>query len=554
MEKIVSTKNCKNCTKEFSVTDRDQNFYKKMAVPEPTFCPACRMQRRMAFRNERNLYKRKCDFSGRDIISVYPPTSKYKIYDQKIWWKDDWDPMEYGREFDFDRPFFEQFNDLLLEVPRQSLQLVNCENSDYGNDCDGSKNCYLCFNSGTVEDSYYCTTYGRNSKNCMDMFWSITCELCYECSKVTQGYHSFWCFNCTNVTDCYFCDDCRSCEYCFGCVGLRHKKYHIYNKKVSKEEYENFIKNFHFTYDEIEKAKVKLKELRLTVPYKNLQIVSSEDSEGDFLEGCKNCTECFDVIMSADSKYVWDGLIDGGYDCFNTGVDTKFVYECLVAYYANNIKFANISFYCSDVQYSDSVYNSEHLFGCVGLRHKKYCILNKQYTKEEYEKLLPKIIEHMKETGEYGEFFPASLSSFGYNDTMAQEYFPLTKKETDKQGFNWNDYVQPKPEGIKTIKAKDLPESISDITDDVLNWVIECEKDGKPFKIIPQELKFYKKEGLSLPHLCPDCRHYERKWKVNPRKLYDRTCGKCGEDMKTTFAPDRPEKVYCESCYLKEIV
>jgi len=39
----------------------------------------------------------------------------------------------------------------------------------------------------------------------------------------------------------------------------------------------------------------------------------------------------------------------------------------------------------------------------------------------------------------------------------------------------------------------------------------------------------------------------------NPRKLYERNCDKCGEDIQTTYEPSRPETVYCEECYNKEI-
>jgi len=549
----METKQCKKCSSSFDVVVEDKEFYKKMDLPEPAFCPSCRMQRRMAFRNERNLYKRKCYATGKEIISVYPPNIKYKIYSQDEWWSDKWDALSYGHDFDFDRAFFEQFQELITEVPRISLQNKKIENSEYGSDNDAVKNCYLCFNTGHSEDSYYCTTYGY-SKNCVDMFWSIKCELCYECSKVFESYHSFWCFNCKNVSDCYFCEDCRGCDNCFGCVGLRRKKYHIYNKKVSKEEYEKFIKEFNFTYKNIKDAKKKVYDLRLKIPCKNLQIVNCENSEGDFLENSKNCTQCYDVINSEDSKYIWDGWVDNAYDCFNTGVDTKFVYECVGVYSANNLKFCDKCHYSSDLEYSEFCFHSEYLFGCSGLNHKKYCILNKQYTKEEYFMMRKKIIEHMKKTGEYGKFFPPYLSHFGYNDTMAQEYFPLNKEEALKQGFNWNDYVSPKPEGIKIVLAKNLPESIKETPDEIINWVIECEKDGKLFKIIPQELKFYKKEGIPIPHFCSDCRHYQRKHKVNPRKIWNRECNRCHQGIKTTYSPKRPEKVYCEECYLKEIV
>jgi hypothetical protein len=69
------------------------------------------------------------------------------------------------------------------------------------------------------------------------------------------------------------------------------------------------------------------------------------------------------------------------------------------------------------------------------LRNKEYCILNKQYTKEEYEQLVPQIIDHMTKTGERGEFFPASISPFCYNETVVMEYYPLTKDEALAKGF-----------------------------------------------------------------------------------------------------------------------
>lgn len=553
---------CAQCTNQFEVTDEDLQFYdkispvfadKKYPIPPPTLCPSCRMQKRMTFRNERNLYKRKCDFSGKEIISIYSPASPYTIYDQKMWWSDVWDTFKYGKPYDFNRTFFEQFQELLIKVPRINLENRENENSDYGNDNDHLRNCYLCFNGSQAEDSYYCNTFGFGVKDSVDLFWCFSCELCYECTKVHESYHSFWCFNGKNLSDCFFCIDSQSCKNCFGCVGLRQKEYCVYNEQLTKEEYQKFMENFKFTHTEIELAKEKVKALSLKTPHKNVQIQESENCVGDYISNSKNCTQCFDVIQSENSKYTWDGMVNNCYDCFNTGFNTNFVYECLGTYECTNVNFANKCHMSSDLLYSDYCFQSEKLFGCVGLKHKKYCILNKQYSKEEYEELVPKIIEQMKKDGQWGEFFPASFSPFGYNDSMAADYFPLTKEEALEKGFHWNDYINPKPIGMKTIVAKDLPESIQEVGDEILEWVIECEKDQKIFKIIAQELKFYRRHNLPLPRLCPDCRHYERKALINPRKLYVRECAKCDMPIQTSYSPDRPEIVYCEQCYLKEV-
>ena len=182
-----------------------------------------------------------------------------------------------------------------------------------------------------------------------------------------------------------------------------------------------------------------------------------------------------------------------------------------------------------------------------------YCILNKQYTKKEYEELLPKIISHMEKTGEWGEFFSPKISPFSYNETMAQEFFPLTKEEALSKGYKWNEINEESTKSDKVISAEQLPPSITDIPDDILNWSIKCEASGKLFKIVPQELAFYRKMKLPIPRLHHEERYKRRIQQRPPRKLWKRSCDKCGKEIQTTYAPDRPEKVYCETCYRKEI-
>ncbi len=248
---------------------------------------------------------------------------------------------------------------------------------------------------------------------------------------------------------------------------------------------------------------------------------------------------------------------------------------------------------CRDLSYCRMCHSSNNLFGCVGLKKKQYCIFNKQYTKEEYEQLVPKIIEHMNSMPyvdkkgrvyKYGEFFPPELSPFSYNETIAQEYFPLTKESAIEQGYSWKD---PEERNIPiTIKSEDLPDHIKDVDDSILKQIISCEHKGTcneqcttAFKIIPQELEFYRKMNLPLPRLCPNCRHYQRIKQRNPLKLWKRKCQcqgqianskeqivykntivhthgtePCPNEFETTYAPDRSEIIYCESCYNSEVV
>ena len=100
------------------------------------------------------------------------------------------------------------------------------------------------------------------------------------------------------------------------------------------------------------------------------------------------------------------------------------------------------------------------------------------------------------------------------------------------------------------------------IDESIIGKVIECSHRGEctqnctlGFKIILEELQFYRRMNLPLPHLCPNCRHYERLSQRNPMKLWHRKCMKegCDNEFETSYAPERPEIVYCEKCYQKEV-
>ena len=73
---------CQNCKCEFLIDQADFNFYEMVKVPAPTFCSLCRAQRRMAWRNESSLFKRKSDYSGKEIFSAFSPDSPVKVYEK----------------------------------------------------------------------------------------------------------------------------------------------------------------------------------------------------------------------------------------------------------------------------------------------------------------------------------------------------------------------------------------------------------------------------------------------------------------------------------------
>jgi len=180
-------RSCVHCGSRFEVTKADLAFYdtisptlsgKKHPIPPPTHCPDCRQQRRLAWRNERNLYHRTCGLTGKSLITNFGPHTGITVYDQHEWWSDKWDPLRFGREYNFSKPFFVQYAELQRSVPQLSLSVWNSENADYCNYIGHVKSSYLIFGSVYSEDCYYGSPY--YSSDCLDTLVVRECEQCYE--------------------------------------------------------------------------------------------------------------------------------------------------------------------------------------------------------------------------------------------------------------------------------------------------------------------------------------------------------------------------------------
>ena len=555
-------KQCKNCHNEFTVEPEDFLFYEKIKVPVPTFCPECRYQRRLTNRNEWIFYTRKCDLCEKQIVSIHNSDYEGKVYCQPCWWGDKWDPFEYGKDFDFSKPFFEQFHDLRLNVPRITMANAQSVNSEYTNQSEKNKNCYLCVSSGDSENCLY-GYWNQFSRDCVDSYAAEKCEKGYELVNCTKCSSSAYLENCADCLNSYFLKDCRGCINCFGCYGLRSKSYNWFNKQLTIEEYKKRFNEFKFSHSNIHNLILKLKEIELTKPHKNYHGQKVLISTGDYLEETKYARDTFNCRHVENIKHCQDTWFAKDV-CDATEAYGELSYE-IEGTIAIRSAFISKMLNVFDSYYLDLCGEAHNLFGCVGLRSKQYCILNKQYPKEEYNILLPKIIEHMKKTGEWGEFFPSSISTFAYNETVAQDYFPLTKNEALLQGYRW--YDRKDREYKSDIRADELPETIEEVDDSILEKTILCntqfsEEDKNKyyncttaFKIIKAELDFYKNMNLPLPEKCFHCRRQDRMALRNPRKLWQRKCMKsgCTNEFKTSYAPDRPEIVYCESCYNSEI-
>ncbi len=577
----METRNCQNCKNDFEISEEDFKFYERIKVPPPTFCPECRFQRRLLFRNNRVFYRRECDLCKKSILSVYNKEKPYIIYCRECWLSDKWSPIDYGREYDFSKPFFEQFEKLRNAVPRINLYQDNFKNSEYSNYGIDFKECYLLF-GGRDNERIYFGNQLIGCKDSVDIVFSekteFSCSL-FECQRTNKLFFSEYSSDCI---DSWYLSDCKNCINCFGCVGLINKQYFIFNKQYSKEEYINFVKEQTGSYKKHLVNLNKWEKLKLSLPHRFARIYKSINSSGDDAYELKNSNNVFASGEVEDSKFLFF-CKRGVKDCYDNsfaGFKSELVYENAHSFGGNEVIAGLRSFDSQKLKYSEDCHNCISVFGCEGLRKKNYCILNKQYSKQDYEEILPKIIKHMEEmpyvdrkgrTYKYGEFFPSNFSSFSYNESIAQEYFPLTEDEATSFGFTWK---KEKERNYKIdLITEDIPDNISDISDisdEIVKNIISCEHKGnckdqctEAFKITSEEFKFYKSMSLPLPRRCPNCRHYDLISKRNPLKLWKRSCmcqkkdhyhdSKCVVEFKTTYSPNRLEIIYCEKCYQQEV-
>jgi len=574
------TKNCQNCKNDFTIELDDFSFYEKIKVPPPTFCPECRMIRRLAWRNVRSLYKRDCLVCHKSLISMYPEDGA-PVLCTNCWNGDGWDPKIYGKDYDFSKTFFDQLIDLFYKAPRffayHTGLLINSEYTNYSAD---NKNCYLSYSVIGCEDVMYSETIDK-TKNSIDCYGVQKLDNCSYNIDCDSNYNTHFAIKSQNCIDSYFLFDCINCQECCLSTNLRNQKYVFKNKKLSKDEYQKSIEGLKLnTYTGFVYAKNILNSLmRDNSIHKYAQIYNSQNVSGDYISNSRNVYYGFDVHDSENIKYGSRVLLNckDSYDLQGLA-SGELIYEAVAASFGTyRDYFCYITLGSKDCQYSGILKNCSDCFGCFGLINAQYCIFNKQYSKEEYFELVDKIKKHMMDLPyidslgriyRYGEFFPFEMSPFGINETVAIDYYRINKEESISKQYKWKE--KEKIDYKITKNSDELPDNISDVDESILAEVISCPNKGNSifqcttaFRITKNELQFLKQKKLPLPRFCPNCRHYQRLEYRNLLKFYNKKCmcnknhvnhnGICEEEFLTSYSPDRPEIVYCERCYQQEV-
>ena len=336
--------------------------------------------------------------------------------------------------------------------------------------------------------------------------------------------HDVFSIDCSNCRNVWYSRDCHDCQDCYGCANLRSKQYCIFNEPYTKEQYREKIKTV---------TPAAAHAFWKTQPYRYAHALQNTKSVGDYLYNSKNARYCYQVLGGENLAYCQNmsrGIKDS-MDYTSWGNNAELIYESIVCgENARNLRFCfNCWPGCNDLEYCVNCASSRDCFGCAGLKKKQYCLLNRQYSKEEYENLKRTVIMHMQDNGTYGEFFPKELSPLAYNESAAADYFPKTKEQAIAEGYLWRDAEEQKFEITPNTPA--------------------CETCHRAYRILDREKEFYARFSLPTPRLCHRCRFDERIKFRNPMRWWKRKCDQCGTDIETTFDPARPEVVFCETCY-----
>jgi len=248
----------------------------------------------------------------------------------------------------------------------------------------------------------------------------------------------------------WFCRNCLGCNNCFGCANLRKSSYCIFNKKYTKEEYEDEIAKMRLdTISGLIKTRDKGRAFWNTQPTKSQHGLKNVNSTGSHVTNCKNVNDSFLMREGENMRYCQYLQVPKNKDCYDAfawGANMEMHYEtCLSGGNTYNLKFCDNCWpNCKNLEYCAHMFSSSDCFGCVGLKKKQYCIFNKQYTKDEYLQIVEKIKCHMDETPyidkkgrryKYGEFFPIEHSQFGYNNSTAIQHFKMTKEQALENGY-----------------------------------------------------------------------------------------------------------------------
>ncbi|MDD3302360.1 MAG: hypothetical protein PHN31_02310 [Candidatus Gracilibacteria bacterium] len=443
------------------------------------------------------------------FVSRFPKTQRIKgIVDIKEFENNRDDLLKKSIGYDSDINFFENFKNLFLNIRMcNTLSFGYNENTEFADTIFMSKKVYLGF---IIINNCENIMYSISVKdNCNDVINGLSVwngsSIVYQSAGILKGFKIFYSRYIINSNNIWFSSNLIGCEECIFCSNLENKKYYINNKEFEKTQYfiqkEIILKDKYNFIDFFNNVDKKGENLLSDNVIGNYIINSSNVNNGYFCSNVRNGKNIFLVGGMDNNTNIYDAFTAGspyGDDLYGVmGVSGNNIYNS-----AHIIESSNIF-------YSYFLNSCSYCLGCIGLKNKQYCILNQQYTKEDWEIEVLKIFKKMEEEGILGNFFPGTINPFYFNDTISGLIGGFKKEEVKDKGYMWRDKMikVDVPKGTEIIKVDDLInyEGYDEnenwfINPKILKFIIQ-DKKGNYYKVIKEEYDFLVKNSLPLPRL-----------------------------------------------------
>ncbi|HLD17932.1 MAG TPA: hypothetical protein VJB99_02540 [Patescibacteria group bacterium] len=554
---IPGERTCELTGEKWNMTDEEIGWYRKFNVPPSRRSPLTRWWTLTGFWLAYQWWWNKHAETGKPIFTYVHPATGLKVLPDKEWFEKDFSST--NRHYDANRSFFQQLREIQLQIPLQASQNTKEPEQSISLFSFGDVNSYF-VTFCRSRDTFY-SIWGLDVEDSAEIWNSSSISRCYHVFDSHRMHFCQFAQACLDCSNSAFLFDCRNCEYCFGAANKRNRKYLWFNEQLSKEEWEARRKEVDFGKRSVlEKWKKAFEGLMKThaVWPENFN-EKAQESVGEYLTNVHRIRFGYACMHGPHDCYQVIGCNGDTYDCAIGGCfDSN---NCYYTTNATSCSFIRFSYNCSrslDLEYCLYCYDCESCFGCVGIRRKKFHIFNKPYGEEEYWRKVDELKSSMLERGEYGEFFPLSMSPSCFEASGATMYVGAPREigqeklgamdfDSDEEGAFGEEIRRAEP---KTIE--EIPDSVDDLAAETwANVPIYDPELRRRFVYLRPEIEFYHRHRIGPPRRHFILRTQELHLASNSGRFEQTTCGNCGKGLLTaTNLTYSDRNVFCRECYL----
>ncbi|MFH1405334.1 MAG: hypothetical protein ABIH21_04540 [Patescibacteria group bacterium] len=542
---------------QWTMTEKEIQWYKDFFVPPSPYAPETRMKLFGAAWAGFSWWWNKDATTGKKILTHVHPHSGFKVVSDKEWFSSDYTNM--GVVYDFGQGFFNQFLQLVKTVPFSVSKNFTPPHNSIARASFGDENSYFV----VATKSKRCA-YMENVTDAEDTVEAVLSNNIFQSQNICHSHrisNCYWIRQSYDCMNCWFMFDCRNCEHCFGAWNKRYKKYLWFNEQLTQEEWETrFAQVNTCSRSVMNEHEAKFRDvLNSQAVWPNGFITNCQNSSGDYLDKCIDCYKCWGSENAKDEWYsIWSqsgaehnafGLFPGSNNCY----ESPAAINCKQAYFSYFVS------QCQNVEYCIECSECENCFGCTNIRHKNFCILNKQYSEVEYWALLDHIKCDMLERGEYGKYFSGAFTCVPHDSsngrTIFSDWAEKEKQELSIQSYDhglngaFGDW-----EGKTFEDLNFVPDAVDTIETESFSKHVfqDPELYNRPFTYHPLELELYKKLKTPIPAKHFISRVWNLWFELNLDEYQSGICALCKKEVeyaKNRLYPDR--KIFCQKCYIK---